>query len=220
MSVISGILVLAAMAQAKPCEAATAKSAEIRDAHAAWSRAHLADCPLCARGSTCREGYEREAAVDRRFATWKDVHVRDCKRCSAGRCTAEKDERARMANEARKTHLRAHDACSLDARKCTMWRLVLKEVELALAAWKADHPAQCDRCAPRCPEWKRRSAQITAKFDSTLKRHQDRCNECKIASGDCERPAQLKEEWAKERLALWKVHEGSCTCRRAALRRR
>lgn len=219
MNVIAAILVLAAVPQKAPCETARKKSGDLNRVHAAWLTPHSDGCPLCARGSTCREGFERKSAVRKQYKDWNDVHAMNCRACGAARCTALQTNTRTWTKQAHEDHQARHKSCAFDAKRCLSWKVAMGQVKRKVQLFKAEHPAMCTVCGPRCRRWRRHAAEVTARYEDTLQRHHGACYECKRSSGDCEQPARFKTDWGKQRLALWKAHTATCICRRAALRR-
>jgi hypothetical protein len=216
-SFMSSILALLLLANPQSaCEAARAQGAEFQKDADAWAARHRTDCPLCASGSRCREGYERADEVRRRLNDWRRTHV-DCGVCGLVRCGAGDSVQSSWMAEAGSRHRERCRGCALDPLACEGWRTVLEQLRMRLEEWRVDHPGQCERCGPSCDEWRRRAAEIQSKTDEVLKRHKERCADC-LKGAACDRAALLRNESQRERLTAWKRHVMDCSCTRRTKR--
>lgn len=192
------------------CDAAKAKAAEFRKGLDAWIAGHNAACPLCAAGTACREGFEKREASRKQLEAWKRDHSAVCVPCAALKCTAGDELLEAWIVDAYARHKEKHILC--EPERCDPWKAIVADLRKQLDAWKRDHPATCDKCSPLCAEWRKRAGEVDTRSADTIKRHQDRCSDCK--AGGCERLGLLQAEWGKERLAAWKRHGEVCPCAR------
>lgn len=205
---------LAAPARAQ-CEAVRKKAADIKQETDAWAVKHNESCTLCAAGSSCREGFERREASRRQLEDWKKLHVLTCPACSSARCTAAESAWNQALAGAQAKHKEKCRRCDFDPVKCDAWSRAIDELKARHEEWKRDHPATCEKCAPPCEEWRRRALEITQKHEDILRKHRERCGDCPRSGGGCDRAGLIKQEWARDRLALWKKHAETCPCSRA-----
>ncbi len=212
MNLATAILLLSAAPAWAQCEASRQKQADLKKQSDGWWARHHRECTLCADGSACREGFEHRDAPKRLFEAWRAGHGRTCAACGPATCPLANAAWTQSLGDAKSKHREKCRSCEFDAVRCDAWRRALDEAKLRHEAWKRDHPATCDRCSPACAEWRVRAADSVRRHDETLQRHKDRCADCRSGKGDCDRPSSIRQDAAKERLALWKAHE-TCPCR-------
>jgi len=208
--------VLAALlALQAPCDAGKRKQGEIAAEFEPWYKGHAKDCTLCADGSSCREGYERRALGRRAFETWREGHAASgCPVClaavGAGRCDAVEGQKQLLLSEAQAKH-RAKDAkCDFDPSRCEAWRTANDEARKSFDVWRRDHAGSCERCAPNCEDWRKKSKELVARAEESLTRHRERCGDCK--AGGCDRAAVIKDDAQRQRLTQWRSHTEMCAC--------
>lgn len=203
---LGGILLALCPPAAAQCDAATRAAADGQKALDAWTSRHKADCPVCSGGFTCREAFERQESARKKLEDWKKGHA--CPACSA-RCTAADLTAGAWTIEAQQRHRKECRRCEGD--RCAGLKAALDDVRRRVEAWKREHPALCDKCAPACDDWKRRAHAADQRHDDQLAKHKSQCGDCRTG-GSCERPAILRHDRDRERQALWKKHAEACAC--------
>lgn len=208
-------VVAALLSLQQPCDMGKRKQGEIAAELEPWFKGHAKDCTLCADGSTCREGYERRASGRKAYEHWREGHAAaGCPSClaavGAGRCDAVESQKQLLLSEAQAKH-RAKDAkCDFDPNRCDGWRAANEEARKTFDGWRKEHAGSCDRCAPPCEDWRKKSRDLVARAEESMTRHRERCGDCK--SGSCDRAAQIKDDGLRQRLTQWRSHVEMCAC--------
>jgi len=217
-TLVAVLLATLAPASGPACDALRQKSAELRKDIDAWLARHAKDCPVCAGGSSCREGFERQDAARRQVDEWKKGHAPGCPSCGAARCSALDGAWSQALAAAQARHKEQDRKCDFDASRCDGWRRILDAEKARHEDMKRDHPALCEKCTPSCDEWRKRSQEASVRADDVARKHRERCQDCQRSSG-CERSSLNKHESIRDRLALWKKHTEICGCARPEKRR-
>jgi hypothetical protein len=212
MKLAAGLFLLMAAPAWAQCESSRQKQADLKKESDAWWSRHHRECTLCADGSACREGFEHRDAPRRQFDVWRAAHGQTCAACGPATCPLSDAAWAQAHAEAKAKHRERCRACEFDPLRCELWRRALDETKVRHEAWKREHPATCDRCSPTCPDWRARATELSQRHDEAQQKHKERCAECRSGKGGCDRPAAIRQDSQKERLALWKAHE-ACACR-------